>query len=135
MRLVGTRVVLLMYLFVCLSLISTAKLTLASSFPNDSYVHYGKDGSTCSEHMDNNQAPPANNQMVVCKLNSGATTWWGEVYKSDGTYICSFSATAVTDTKKTFPCPITTKGYYRGYVHWLVGGSPQMNSTDQWFKK
>jgi hypothetical protein len=107
----------------------------ASGFPNDTYVHYGKDGSTCNEHMDNNQAPPSNNQMVICKRQSGATTWWAEVYKADGTYVCGFSAQPATGSSKTFPCAITAAGYYRGYSHWLVNGSPQMNSTDQWFKK
>jgi len=124
-------------MFVSLLLLSSPASLFAASFPNDSYAHYGKDGTTCNEHMDNLQLPPANGNMVVCKAQSGATQWWGEVKRSDGLQMCAFPLQTVS-SPKTFSCtipPSNPQKTYRGYLHWQVGGSPQMNSTDQWFKK
>jgi hypothetical protein len=118
-----------------LLLFSPASL-FAGSFPNDAYPHYGKDGITCNEHMDNLQLPPSN--MVLCKRQSGATYWWAEVLRpADNTLMCALTGRSAIAVQ-TFPCGIQSSNppkTYRGYVHWYVGNSPQMNSTDQYFKK
>jgi len=134
----GARFAVVTVMLVGLLLLCSQTSLFASSFPNDTYAHYGKDGSTCSEHMDNNQAPPSNGNMVLCIAQSGATKWWAEVKSSTGVQVCNFGDFYHQQTvasPQSFPCPITATGYYRGYLHWFVGGSIQMNSTDQWFKK
>jgi hypothetical protein len=112
----------------------------AIQFPNDSYVHYSKDGSTCNEHMDNFQVIPQPN-LVLCKRNSGATTWFAMVYLF-GAYnpVCVFGSSQFPQIVpvsgiQSFSCPITVKGNYKAYVYWRVGGSQLMSSFDQWFKK
>jgi hypothetical protein len=123
--------------FVGLLLLSSPASLFAHPFPNDSYAHYGKDGTTCGEHMHTGQNAPANGNMVLCKAQSGATQWWAEVKRSDGLQMCSLPQQTVS-SPKSFTCTIPTsnpKRSYRGYLHWYVGGSSQMNSTDQWFMK
>lgn len=137
MRKLKPRFAAVSVMFVGLLSLSSPTSLLAAPFPNDSYAHYGKDGTTCDAHMDNLQLPPANGNMVVCQAQSGATKWWGEVKRSDGYQMCAFPQQTVS-SPKTFSCPIPTSNppkTYRGYLHWYVDSSPQMNSTDQWFKK
>ena len=141
MRKLGTCFVAVTVVLVVLLFLYRPTPLFASSFPNDQYAHYGKDGTTCDAHMDNYQAPPANGMMVLCKAQSGATSWFAEVKRSDGTQVCNFGDVdhpKLVSSPQTFDCPIspsTPPTMYRGYIHWVVGGSPQMNSTDQWFMK
>ena len=133
----GARFVVVSCILVGLLLLYSQVSLFAGSFPNDSYAHFGKDGSTCSEHMNNLQTPPPGN-MVLCKAQSGATKWWAEVKSSTGVQVCNFGDyyhQQNVASPQSFPCPIAATGYYRGYLHWFVGNSVQMNSTDQWFQK
>lgn len=138
MRRLSARFVAVSFMLVGLLFLYAPTPLFAGTFPNDQYVHYGKDGSTCSEHMDNYQAPPANGNMVLCVQQSGATSWYAEVKNSSGTQICNFGDVdhpKAVASPQTFSCPITTTGLYRAYVHWVVGESSTMNCYDQWFKK
>ena len=113
----------------------------APLFAADTYPHYGKDGATCNYLVSGNQSPPSNGMMVLCKMASGATDWYAEVKRLDGQEMCKLgdanhpqSATS----SKQFSCPISASNptkYYRGYIHWRVGGSTVMNHTDQYFVK
>lgn len=120
--------------------LSNPDLLSASVFPNDAYVHYGKDSSTCNEHMDNLQLPPQSN-FVLCRRNSGATSWYAAVYKKDAASpTCTYGSsqnpqTVPANGVKPFPCPINTPGVYRAYVYWYVGNSILMTKCDQWFRK
>jgi hypothetical protein len=140
MRRLKPRFATVSVMFVGLLLLSSPASLFAAPFPNDSYAHYGKDGTTCNEHMDNLQAPPSNGKMVLCRAQSGATQWWAEVKRSDGLQMCTFGngTPQTVSSPQPFTCTIPTSNppkTYRGYLHWYVGGSSQMNSTDQWFKK
>ena len=129
--------------FVAVSVMIVGLVLLYSPAPlfADQYAHYGQDGITCGPHMVNLQLPPANGMMVLCAGTSGATSWYAEVKRSDGMQMCNWGDVAhpkLVTSPQQFVCPIPTSTpplLYRGYVHWVVGGSSTMNHTDQYFKK